>query len=65
MAQPCCYTLNKSDGNSSVSQISNYTVTAAKWSAGLPEAKPLFKSALWHFQMSGPVGVLVEMDLHF
>ena len=30
--------------------------------AGLPKAKPLFESVWWRFQMSGPVGVLVEMD---
>ena len=60
MAKPCCFTLNESDGNSSVCSIPNDA--AAKSSAGRAEALPLFESAWWHFQMSGPVEVLVEMD---
>ena len=58
MAKPCCFTLNESDGKSSVRRIPNDT--AAKSSAGLPEALPLFESAWWHFQILGPVGVLLR-----
>ena len=58
MAKPCCFTLNESDGNSSVCSIPNDA--AAKSSAGRAEALPLFESAWWHFQMSGPVGVLLR-----
>ena len=58
MAKPCFYTLNESDGNSSVRQIPNEA--AAKILAGWPEALPLFKSVWWHFQMFGPVGVLLR-----
>ena len=58
MAQLCRFTLNQSNGNRSVCRISNDT--EAKSSAGRPEANPLFKSAWWHFQMSGPVEVLVD-----
>ena len=54
MAKPCCFTLNESDGNSSVCSIPNDA--AAKSSAERAEALPLFESAWWHFQMSGPVG---------
>ena len=62
LSQACCHTLNQSDGNSSVRRISNDA--AAKSFAGRPGAPPFFKSARWHFQMSGPVGVLLEMDWH-
>ena len=58
MAKPCCFTLNESDGNSSVCSIPNDA--AAKSSAGRAEALPLFESAWWHFQMSGPVGALLR-----
>ena len=54
MVKPFCFTLNESDGNSSVRQIPNDTA------AGHPEALPLFESAWWHFQMGGPVGVLLR-----
>ena len=50
----------QSDGNSSGPLIFYYT--AVKSSLGQPEVKPLFKSAWWHFQTSGPVEVLAEMD---
>ena len=63
MTQPCCYTLNQSDGNSSVTTsvrpISD-DAAGTSW-AGRPETPPLFESAWWHFQMSGS-GVLVGMD---
>ena len=58
MAQPCSYELNQSDGNNSVSQISNEA--AEKSSGRLPEAQPLFKSVWWLFQMLGHF--LVEID---
>ena len=63
MAQPFCYTLNQSGGNSSVTSVHwIFNDAAAKSSAGLPEAKPFFTSAWWHFQIPGPVGVLAELD---
>ena len=58
MAKPCCFTLNESDGNRTVCLIPN--VAAAKSLAGWPEALILFESVWWHFQMSGPVGVLLR-----
>ena len=38
---------------------------AAKSSAGRAEALPLFDSAWWHFQMSGPVCVLLRLVSFF
>ena len=65
MVKPFCFTLNESGGNSSVRQIPNDT--AAKSSAGHPEALPSFESA-WTCLVAfsngglGPSWGLVEMD---